>query len=95
MPAEEWIFSGIGTEALSGIVGLVFGGVVGYRIGIKSANKQIQKAGDGATQTQSYTVETCPSSAKGKSDIESHNIQKQKAGNNATQVQTGKVYHGN
>lgn len=94
MPAEEWIFSGIGTAALSGIAGLV-GGLIGYRIGIRSANKQIQKAGDGATQTQSYVVETCPSSAKGKSDIESHNIQKQNAGNNATQVQTGKVYHGN
>ena len=86
MPVEEWIFSGIGTAALSGICGLLFGGVVGYRIGINSANKQIQKAGD--------VVEVCPSSSKGKSDIESHNIQKQKAGNNATQVQTGKVSHG-
>jgi len=93
MPAEEWIFSGIGTAVLSGIAGLV-GGLIGYRIAIRSANKQIQKAGDGATQTQSYTVETCLSSAKGKSDIESHTIQKQKAGNNATQVQTGKVSHG-
>jgi len=93
MPAEEWIFSGIGTAAVSFFCSLI-SGIVGYRIGIRSANKQIQKAGDGATQMQSYTVETCPSSTKGKSDIESHNIQKQNAGNNATQVQTGKVRHG-
>ena len=93
MPWKEWVFSGIGTAVLSGLAGLI-GGFIGYRIGIRSANKQVQKAGDGATQTQSYTVEVCPSSAKGKSDIESHNIQKQKAGNNATQVQTGKVKHG-
>lgn len=48
----EWIFSGIGTYILSGIVGLLVGGFVGYRIGIRSKTKQKQKAGNNSNQTQ-------------------------------------------
>ena len=94
MPAEEWIFSGIGTEVLSGICGLVFGGIAGYYIGIKSASKQIQKAGDGTAQSQSYVVESVTSSPKAKNNIKSRNIQKHDAGHSATQVQAGNVRHG-
>lgn len=48
----EWIFSGIGTYILSGIVGLLVGGFAGYQIGIHSKAKQKQKAGNNSNQTQ-------------------------------------------
>ena len=48
----EWIFDGIGTAILSGIAGLLIGGVTGYQIGIKATIRQNQKAKDNATQTQ-------------------------------------------
>lgn len=40
----EWIFSGIGTEILSFIIGAFGGGIVGYKIGISNKAKQEQKA---------------------------------------------------
>ena len=46
----EWIFNGIGTAIISGIVGVI-GGFVGYRIGVKKT-VQKQKAGNNATQVQ-------------------------------------------
>ena len=49
----EWIFDGIGTAIISAILGLLIGGVAGYRIGVKKSTiKQNQKAGDNAHQTQ-------------------------------------------
>lgn len=48
----EWVFDGIGTAIISGIVGLILGGVSGYQIGIKQFVKQKQKAGDNANQSQ-------------------------------------------
>lgn len=48
----KWIFDGIGTELLSLIVGLFFGGVIGYKIGIHNKVKQSQIAGDNSNQTQ-------------------------------------------
>ena len=48
----NWIFEGIGTELLSLVVGLFFGGVIGYKIGIRNKVKQIQKAGNNFNQTQ-------------------------------------------
>lgn len=48
----EWIFSGIGTTILSGIVGVIIGGIGGYQIGIHNKGKQRQKAGDDAKQQQ-------------------------------------------
>ena len=48
----EWIFDGIGTALVSGIVGLIVGGIGGYSIGIKKTNRMKQKAGDNANQTQ-------------------------------------------
>ena len=49
----QWIFDGIGTAIISGLLGLLVGGVTGYRFGYKKAIvKQKQKAGDNATQIQ-------------------------------------------
>ena len=48
----DWIFSGIGTEIIIGLVGLVTGGCIGYKIGIKNTINQSQKAKENSTQTQ-------------------------------------------
>lgn len=50
----EWFFDGLGTSIITLIVGLVTGGAVGYRIGIKKTNRvnQKQTAGDNASQFQ-------------------------------------------
>lgn len=48
----KWIFEGIGTELLSVIVGLFFGGAIGYKIGNHNKVKQTQKAGNNSNQTQ-------------------------------------------
>ncbi len=48
----EWIFEGIGTAIVSGLIGVVFGGGVGYYIGVQTSIKQKQKAGDNAQQNQ-------------------------------------------
>lgn len=52
----KWIFDGFGTELLSLIVGLITGGIVGYKIGIHNKVKQYQKAGNNSTQTQIGTI---------------------------------------
>ena len=48
----EWIFDGIGTEIISAIIGLVIGGLGGYKIGIRNRNKQIQKSGNNSNLFQ-------------------------------------------
>ena len=48
----EWIFSGIGTSILTGILGLVIGGGVGYKIGIRNSIRQKQKAHNNVNQSQ-------------------------------------------
>lgn len=50
----EWFFDGIGTALITLIIGLLTGGAVGYRIGIKNTNKvnQKQTAKDNALQIQ-------------------------------------------
>lgn len=52
MEAVEWIFSGIGTSLLSAIIGFIFGGVTGYKIGTRNNIRQKQKAGDNSNQNQ-------------------------------------------
>ena len=52
----SWIFSGIGTEILCSITSLIVGGVVGYKIGVKSKTKQKQRAGANSTQIQIGSV---------------------------------------
>lgn len=48
----EWIFDGIGTELFSLLIGLLGGGAIGYRIGIKNKISQHQKGKNNVTQTQ-------------------------------------------
>ena len=52
MDEFKWIFDGIGTAAVSTVLGLLIGGSVGYRIGIKKSIKQTQKAGKNSSQVQ-------------------------------------------
>lgn len=52
----EWIFSGIGTEIISGIIGLIIGGVSGYKIGVRNKIKQVQKAGNNSNLSQTGSV---------------------------------------
>ena len=56
MESLEWIFDGIGTELISLIIGAVFGGAAGYKIGSKNKIKQNQKAGDSSKQIQIGSV---------------------------------------
>lgn len=49
----EWVFDGIGTTIIGAILGLIVGGVSGYRIGVKKVSiKQKQTARDMANQVQ-------------------------------------------
>nr|WP_315212301.1 hypothetical protein [uncultured Flavobacterium sp.] len=50
----EWLFDGLGTAIITLIIGLLTGGTVGYRIGIKKSYKvnQKQTAGDNSSQIQ-------------------------------------------
>lgn len=84
----EWIFDGIGTELIGLAIGALLGGVAGYNIGIRSKSKQMQKAGDGANQQQTYTIGV-GTDGKNNTKINTKIVQSQNAGNNATQVQTG------
>lgn len=52
----EWIFSGIGTEIISGIIGLIIGGFSGYKIGVRNKIKQVQKAGNNSNLSQTGSV---------------------------------------
>jgi len=48
----SWIFDGIGTAAVTFLLGLSVGGTAGYKIAIKKNIKQTQKAGDNSSQSQ-------------------------------------------
>lgn len=39
MEKLSWIFDGIGTAVISGIIGLLFGGIAGYKVGVNKRNK--------------------------------------------------------
>ena len=86
----KWIFEGIGTEIVSLVVGLVVGGISGYRIAIKKSGKQKQTAEDYTKQKQVLEIEATDKSKEG----EKKNVnfsQVQKAGKNSEQSQVGKV----
>ncbi|SFG73051.1 hypothetical protein [Oribacterium sp. WCC10] len=83
----EWFFQGIGTEIVMLIVGIIFGGFVGYKIGIKKNGLQKQIAKDKAKQEQELEIDN---------NIEGDGIngnlrQVQKAGSKAEQSQVGKI----
>lgn len=49
----SWIFDGIGTDIISGLVGLLIGGTTGYTIGVKKTKiRQSQHAGKNSSQIQ-------------------------------------------
>jgi len=48
----DWFFNGLGTALIGLLIGVIGGGAVGYRIGIKKSFRQHQKAGNNATQIQ-------------------------------------------
>ena len=49
----SWIFDGIGTAIVTGLVGLLLGGTVGYKIGVKKTKiRQSQRAGKNSSQVQ-------------------------------------------
>ena len=48
----EWIFDGIGTAIVSGLIGMGIGGGIGYYTGMQVTIKQKQKARDNAQQSQ-------------------------------------------
>lgn len=89
----KWLFDGIGTELLSLIIGLLFGGFTGYKIGIRNKSKQTQKAGDNAHQTQSFNIEV-QGSGKDTGKQVTKVVQTQEAGKNANQTQVGDFYDG-
>ena len=91
----DWIFDGIGTEIISAVVGLIVGGISGYKIGLRKTGKQKQIAGDNARQTQKIFVESDKVETNGKSTIKRNtNVrQYQEAGNNSEQVQIGEIHN--
>lgn len=89
----QWIFDGIGTEILSLAIGAVFGGLTGYKVGIKKSGKQIQKAKSDAKQKQELIVDV-DASVVGKANVQSGIKQAQKAGKNSEQVQIGRINNG-
>lgn len=52
----DWIFSGIGTEIISAIIGLIIGSIGGYKIGVRNKIKQVQKAGDNSNLSQTGSI---------------------------------------
>ena len=89
----KWLFDGIGTEIIAGIVGLLIGGVGGFAIGKNTTSKPTQKAGDSSKQKQFFTVDY-ESDVNSKSKQETNTIiQRQKAKNNSEQIQAGRVKH--
>lgn len=85
----EWFFEGIGTEIIMFIIGLLAGGISGYRIGMKKNGIQKQIAKEEAKQKQELEVEI-------NNDFEENGIngnlrQVQKAGSKAEQSQVGKI----
>lgn len=73
----KWIFDGIGSSLITFFLGLVFGGIGGYKIGISS--KQIQSAGQNAMQKQSFNSNS--------SELYKNIKQSQTSGDNAIQIQ--------
>lgn len=91
----QWIFSGIGTEILSLIVGAVVGGLVGYKIGVTQNGRQRQKAKSSSKQRQELDMEAgkAPQS-KEKGAVKNTIRQTQTAGDNSEQIQIGRIHDG-
>lgn len=91
----QWIFSGIGTEILTLLIGAVMGGLAGYKLGVRKSYTQSQKASDDSKQNQ----ELFDSDISGNSGSKDKNSitkikQHQKAGKNSEQSQVGRIRNG-
>ena len=91
----QWIFSGIGTQILSALGGLVLGGLIGYKIRDKQFGRQKQVGGEQSNQRQVFYVDTT-NDALTDDSVTSHQKrqiinQSQKAGENSKQVQIGGI----
>lgn len=89
----SWLFDGIGTTIISGIVGTLVGSVIGFKIGVRKTSKQFQKSGNDSIQKQIIDIDN-PQISKEKQSHEIKLNQTQKAGHNANQLQVGKNIHG-
>ena len=78
-----------GSEIISVLIGLLFGGVGGFALGKKSMIKQNQKAKDKANQNQQGMAITCDSDLNSTGANQTQVNQKQKARDNAVQTQIG------
>ncbi len=85
----EWFFDGLGTELISLIIGALFGGIVGFRIGKhKRKLSQVQKAGMESEQYQKGSFSRKSRNSKSEDEI-SYLTQKQTAGDCSKQTQIG------
>lgn len=94
MEQIKWIFDGIGTELFSLAIGVMGGGIVGYKIGVKRSGFQKQVAQDKAKQRQEFIIEK-DIIDKSTININNNVKQLQKAGNSAEQIQIGGMKNGN
>lgn len=95
----EWLFDGIGTEAVSILISLFIGagagGTIGYKIGInRSILNQEQKAGSSSKQKQEGNTDILLVESGNIQKSTSKVMQKQKAGKGASQTQIGGVKSG-
>lgn len=88
----EWIFSGIGTTALTSIGGIIIGGIAGYHIGVHNCGKQFQKAGAEAKQQQKFEV--IKDGIDKNNEVKNFIQQKQVAGDKSEQIQVGGITNG-
>ena len=90
----EWFFDGIGTNILSGVAGLILGGIGGFCVGRNTKSKQVQNAKEGAKQKQTIEVNDDSANEQKNAKRKITSVQKQKAGNFSEQVQLGSVNNG-
>ena len=89
----QWIFSGIGTELFSLVIGAIVGGVAGYKVGIKKSGKQTQKAKSRAKQKQEMIIDSNKTD-RGACNTQNRIRQVQRAGKNSEQEQIGRITDG-
>ena len=93
MEKLQWIFDGIGTELLSLAIGVIGGGLAGYKIGVKKSGQQNQIAKGSAKQRQEMIIDGVSKNEDRESVNEEIN-QTQNAGKNSEQVQIGRISNG-
>ena len=95
----DWLFDGLGTEIIiiiiTLIIGVLGGGIIGYKIGIKKTKiYQTQEAEDKAKQNQKLDLFIDDTNSSASNKIENTKLsQKQIAKDNASQAQVGEIHH--